>query len=287
MRFTKVESVGNDYVLFDAIEEPSLAHLDDLTHHAQVLSHRRTGVGADGLLILTQQGDDLAMRVINADGSDGGVCGNGLRCAAKLAIERGYVSPDGDDAIRIAVGGRTVAAQAQMRAGAISSVRVDMGPPMFAPQDIPIDPAIAEDLRENRWRVDEIELRCASMGNPHAVLFVQSDAPRERSLKTLGERLGEHEAFPERTNVHIATIADTDRVRVDSWERGAGATLGCGTGVCAVVALGVRAGMLAEVCRVEVPGGSLVCGWSGEQIDGVWLEGPAREVFTGEWSGSA
>ncbi len=286
MKFTKVESVGNDYVLLDAVAEPGLARLDDLPHYTQAISHRRTGVGSDGVLILTMTERLLEMRVINADGSEGGVCGNGLRCAVKLAIERGYVP--GDQAVRIAIGGRTIVATPRFEGGALRSVSVDMGPPSFGALDVPIDPMIAEHRGGARWDIEGREVYCASMGNPHAALFADVDPEQETGvLFTIGPRLCEHNAFPERTNVHLVRVTDRDAIRVVSWERGAGATMGCGTGVCAVVALGVREGILGNVCKVEVPGGRLVCGWSGQEEDGVWLEGPARLVFEGTWETNA
>lgn len=282
VRFTKVESVGNDYVLFDAVEEPALASLDDLRHYAQMLSHRRTGVGSDGLLILTREDDRLAMRVINADGSAGGVCGNGLRCVVKVIVERGYASgPE----VTIRVGGRDVVGSVTgMEGDTVRAVRVDMGPPSFDPSSIPLDARHARDLGDHRWGIGEHALSCASMGNPHAVRFTQDD-PRE-VIRRIGPKVTEHPAFPERTNVHAVRVLAEDAVEMAHWERGAGATLGCGTGVCAAVALGVRAGLLAKRVRADVPGGTLTCGWTGNDGEGVWLEGPARVVFTGEWGGS-
>lgn len=120
------------------------------------------------------------------------------------------------------------------------------------------------------------------MGNPHAVLF---DDAAEGALDSVGPAIERHPAFPERTNVHAVTVRTRSEIRVASWERGSGRTLGCGTGVCAAVALGVRDGLLDGVVRVEVPGGVLRCSWSGETGDGVRLEGPARSVFEGEWGG--
>jgi diaminopimelate epimerase len=281
VRFTKVESVGNDYVLFDAIEEPGLARLDDLVHYAQVLSHRRTGVGSDGLLILTKTADGLAMRVINADGSAGGICGNGLRCAIKVAIERGHTR---GPQVVVRVGDRDVVGTVTAMDGEIvRAVRVDMGAPRFDAVSIPLDPRFARDLGDHRWGVGEHALSCASMGNPHAVRFTQEE-PRE-VIKRIGPVYTEHRAFPERTNVHAVRVVSNDAIEMAHWERGAGATLGCGSGVCAAVALGVRAGLLAHRVRADVPGGTLRCGWSGNDSDGVWLEGPARVVFVGEWGG--
>lgn len=278
MKFTKVESVGNDYVLLDAIEDPALARTDDLTHLAQILSRRRTGVGADGLLIVTRDDDGCAMRVINADGSAGGVCGNGLRCAVKLIMERGHAETV-DDALPIRVGGRTLLAVPSYENDRVRTVRVDMGPPAFEPGDLPLDPAHAERASDGAWLVAGHRVHVCSMGNPHAVLF-GSDAP----IEDVGPKLCDHPAFPERTNVHTVHIESSSRVRIAHWERGAGATHGCGTGVCAIIAVGVRRGMLEGDVRADVPGGSLVASWSGTEGDGVMLEGPARLVYEGEWT---
>ena len=282
MRFTKVESVGNDYVLLDAVAEPELASLDDLPQYAQVLSHRRTGVGSDGLLILSKDSDGmLAMRVINADGSDGGVCANGLRCAVRIAIERGHVGSEARKSLVVRLGGREMVAKPRFEAGVFRSVSVDMGPPVFDGADIPIDPAHARHIDGERWRIDGHELACASMGNPHAVLFDGNAS----DLDTLGPALERHAAFPKRTNVHTARITGNNTLRVDSWERGSGRTHACGSGVCAVIACAVRAGMVDGLCKVVVPGGTRPCSWSGDGDDGVILEGPARLVYEVEWGG--
>ncbi|MEM1422419.1 MAG: diaminopimelate epimerase [Planctomycetota bacterium] len=284
MRFTKVESVGNDYVLLDAVADPALASLDDLPQYAQVLSHRRTGVGADGLLILSRDTDGLlAMRVINADGSEGGVCANGLRCAVRLAIERGHAAVSGREPIVVRLGGREMVATPNVEAGVFRSVSVDMGPPKFGAKDVPIDPGHAERIGGDRWRVDWHELACASMGNPHAVLFDRDPDDLDR----IGPALEHHPAFPERTNVHTARVTACNALRVDSWERGSGRTHACGSGVCAVVACAVRAGTVDGPCTVSLPGGSLLCAWSGDDAQGVILEGPARIVYEGQWGGGA
>ena len=282
MRFTKVESVGNDYVLLDAIAEPLLASIDDLAQHAQVLSHRRTGVGADGLLILTRDDEGvIELRVINADGSDGGVCANGLRCAVRVLLERGHASVKPRGTLRVRMGGRDLDATPDYEGGALRSVSVDMGPPAFGAGEIPIDVEHAQHLGGVLWRVDGRELACASMGNPHAVLFADG---AQDELPSIGRAIEHHQAFPERTNVHAARVIAPDRLRVSSWERGSGMTHACGTGVCAVTACAVRLGLVEGVLRVEVPGGALTCSWSGDDGDGVILEGPARVVYEGEWS---
>ncbi len=280
MRFTKVESVGNDYVLLDAVDDPALARLDDLRQQAIVMSHRSFGVGADGLLILGRVGPAITLEVVNADGSPGGVCGNGIRCAVRVAIERGYVPAD--EPVDVRMGGRGFAARVVQEGGVFRGVSVDMGPPEFELARVPFDDRSVNEIAPGIFGVGGNEVRVCSMGNPHAVLF---DQEAEAKLDELGPMLEAHPAFPERANTHAVTVRTAADVRVVSWERGSGRTLGCGTGVCAVVALGVRDGILANEVAAEVPGGTLRCSWSGDGGAGVILEGPARVVFEGRWPG--
>jgi diaminopimelate epimerase len=300
LAFAKVESVGNDYVVVDVIGNGPANELGDPSVAARLLSDRHFGVGADGLLLMEsaaptsgeRDGRTIAMRVFNADGSPGGMCGNGLRCVVKLAIERGYISADrytrvwvevGDGASRI-----IVEARAHLDAeGRVEAVTADMGEPVLDPARVPLradDAPVVEGDHVRRLRVpagvttvSELECVVVSMGNPHAVVF--TDTP-EALLFTVGPLLERHAAFPERVNAHFVKVEDEGRAHVFSWERGSGHTLGCGSGACAVAVAGVLTNRLDRSPLIRSPGGEVTVRWE-KGTNAVSLTGPARVVFEG------
>lgn len=278
MKFTKMHGLGNDFVVLDAVADAWIASRDDLPEIARTTCDRRTGVGADGLIVVEK--DAIAghrMSIYNADGSDGGMCGNGSRCIAKLLVERGYAKPDDSGAISVALGDRLLRLKVDMdRANRVASVTVDMGPPVTDVAQLPV-------LTD---RFDGIPgdhpVTFVGMGNPHLVAFMSRDDLIAVDLKRLGPVLEHHRAFPERMNIQFAHVESPSRVRVRTWERGAGATHACGSGACAVVAAGVIGGTLERRVIVDMPGGELDINW--DQATGhVFMSGPAAEVFTGDW----
>jgi diaminopimelate epimerase len=272
MRFTKMHGAGNDYVYVDLFDE----RVDDPSAVAIALSDRHKGIGADGLILLAPSNvADVRMVMYNSDGSRSGMCGNGLRCLARLARDRGRAR---GDVVRVETdaGVRTV----ELTAG---GARADMGAPALDPAKVPVRLA-GPRVVDEPLLVDGRTLRvtCCSMGNPHAVVYV--DDVRGFDVARFGRALERHEVFPERANASFVEVVDRGRVRQRTWERGAGETMACGTGACAVCVAGVLTGRTDRRIRSELPGGELLLEWP--EGRGVLLAGDTVTVFTGEWGGS-
>jgi diaminopimelate epimerase len=289
MRFVKMHGLGNDYVFVDCFAQ----RLDDvdLAALARRLSDRHRGVGGDGLILIgPSEQADVGMVIYNADGSRAEMCGNGIRCVAKYAYERGLVGRRVQEAGRRS--GRasmTVQADAGVRAvevlvgcdgKRVESVRVDMGRPKLEPSEIPTTlpgPVVVDrdvEISGRRYR-----LTCVSLGNPHAVVFV--DDVRAVALAVEGPAIETAEIFPRRTNVHFVQVEARDEVTMVTWERGSGPTQACGTGASAVCVAGSLTGRTVRQIRVNLPGGQLQIHWADDEH--VHMTGPAEEVFTGEW----
>jgi diaminopimelate epimerase len=274
MRFAKYQGIGNDFVM---LADPR-NELELTPGLVRALSDRHFGIGADGVIRVAPGADgaDLSMDYVNSDGSIGEMCGNGIRCLAIFAREEGLT-----DATRLRVA--TGAGIMTVEVGADGRVRVDMGPPIFEPAEIPVRWEGAEALHA-KLEVDGeiIEATCLSMGNPHAVLFV--DDPEVAPVTTLGPRLEVHEAFPNRANVEFARVATPQRVEMRVWERGVGETLACGTGACAAAVASRLIGGAAAEMVVALPGGELEIEWGGSLEDRkhVFMTGPAVRSFEGE-----
>ena len=273
MNFTKLQATGNDFVLIDA------AGLEqDWAGLAGAMCHRHFGIGADGLLLLLQsEVADFRMRMFNPDGSEAEVCGNGLRCLARYVIDRRLASADKELTIE------TVAGIRKVRSHAGSWFQVDMGVPRFRPEEIPVSievdiiPILDYPINvEGR----ELLLNFVSLGNPHGVCFVE-DSVADFSLSELGPLVEHHELFPQRLNFEVASVLSRREIRARVWERGAGETLSCGSGVCAVAVAAQLQGYVDSQVDVILPGGTLSVEWDGRGE--VYLSGGAELVFTGEW----
>lgn len=264
---------GNDYVFVDGPDLPS-------AETVRAVCDRRRGVGADGVIVLTPTGGAVAMTVFNTDGTDGGMCGNGARCAAQLAVRRGWVP---GPVVRLLAGSRVV--EAEVLDG--SDVRAVMGVPGLDLTEIPVDASRLDESDEKgvEHRVGGLPAVFVSMGNPHLVSFGEADV-WGLDLAAIGARMETHAAFPQRMNVHLARVVDRAGVDVRSWERGAGATAACGTGACAVVVAGVLTGRLDRDVRVRMPGGMLRATWD-EGSGAVLLTGPTATVYEGRWVGGS
>ncbi|MHC4933023.1 MAG: diaminopimelate epimerase [Planctomycetota bacterium] len=270
MRFVKMHGAGNDYVFVDTFEE-SVADAPSL---ARAVSDRHTGIGGDGLILLApSESADCRMIMYNADGSRAEMCGNGLRCVARLARNRGRVA---SDLMRVET-------DAGIRVVQLTpdGARVDMGAPSFSPESIPVTlpgPRVVD--QELEILDTRVSLTCVSMGNPHAVLYVD-DVDRV-DVSRIGPIVEMHDLFPERTNVEFVQVLDESHVRQRTWERGSGETLACGTGACAVCVAGVLTGRTGHSLRIRLRGGELLLEWDGE--GSVLMTGPVVEVFRGEWA---
>jgi len=244
------------------------------------MSDRHFGVGSDGLiLILPSRVADVRMRMFNADGSEGQMCGNGIRCVAKYAFEHGR-SKANPMRIETAAGVKTVELVIDA-AGRVTAATVDMGPPILDPAKIPVKVPQKQVIDVPiRTAQHAYPMTCVSMGNPHAVIFVPDAAAVP--LEQVGPEIERHPLFPERVNVHFVQVRSPQEVTMRTWERGSGATLACGTGASAVCVAGALTGRTGRKITAHLPGGDLELHWR-QDNDRVYMTGPAVEVFQGEW----
>ena len=277
MKFTKMHGTGNDFVMVDA------RSLDrDWAKLAVAVCDRHFGVGADGLLlVLPSEAADLRMRMYNPDGTEAEQCGNGVRCFVKYAVERALVSLQ-EGAMTVETAAGVLATQATVTEGRVDSVRVAMGRPRFAPQEIPVAVEATPPLTDLSLEVDgqTLTVTCLSMGNPHAVLS-RTQPVDAYPLEVVGPKVERHPLFPNRVNFEVARVLGRDRIEARVWERGAGATLACGSGAAAVMVAARLQDLVDDRAEVRLPGGTLTLEWDGEGE--VYLTGPAVEVFEGEW----
>ena len=285
MRFTKMHGLGNDYVYIDATKET----VKDPKKLAIKLADRHTGVGSDGLiLILKSDKADVKMRMFNADGSEGEMCGNGVRCVAKYAFDHG-LSKSNPMKVQTGRGVLSIALQLDA-AGKVASATVDMDKPILELDAIPVKQGTlgrnpyfskkADHLYSLAMKVEGEVVRATfvSMGNPHMVWFV--DDISKVDLARIGPDLENYPAFPNRINVHIAQVVSPGHIKMRTWERGSGLTQACGTGACAVAVAGHLTQKTKRKITVSLPGGDLAIDW--QPSDHVLMTGPATEVFSGE-----
>lgn len=271
LHFTKMEGLGNDFVVVDATREAFALSAAEIRR----LADRRFGVGCDQVLVVeTARGDaDFRYRIFNADGGEVEQCGNGARCFVVFVREHGLTDKR---EIRVETAGGLIVPRLEDD----GEVSVDMGAPRFAPNEIPFMGGTGEALDTLEVAGREIRVSVISMGNPHAMQVV--DDVEAAPVSTLGPAIEAHPRFPERVNAGFMEIVDRDTIRLRVFERGAGETLACGTGACAAVVAGRRLGLLNERVRVATRGGALTIAWPGDGA-AVVMKGPARTVFEGEW----
>jgi diaminopimelate epimerase len=278
MDFVKMHGLGNDFVLLDCLTDTPARTDAEWAALAVKMCDRHFGVGADGILLaLRSESADVRMRIFNADGSEAEMCGNGVRCLARYARDRGQAK----DRLRV----ETLAGVLELTfPGGPSAVRVDMGPPRLAPREIPVR-ADGDRVLELPVRVDgrTFQVAAVSMGNPHAVTFLSAAELEALPLHEVGPLVERHELFPERTNFHAVAVTSPHSATVRVWERGAGPTLACGTGACAVTVAGVLSGRLESPVDVTLPGGTLRIEW--QQGGSVFMTGPTAYVLRGTWLG--
>jgi diaminopimelate epimerase len=275
MRFTKMHGIGNDYIYVNGFAET----VADPASVARAISDRHLGVGGDGLiLVLPPEVADVRMRMFNADGSEAEMCGNGIRCVAKFAYERNLSRKN---PMRIETGRGILSLDLKIDNDKVHDVTVNMGGPIL---DLPKIPVNAEGLRPGKlpheYRLDLWSAVFVSMGNPHAVMFVEDVAAVD--LPNLGPKVERHAAFPKRINAHWVQTKSRNEVTMRTWERGSGITLACGTGACAVCVAGALTGRTERKILAHLPGGDLTLEWR-ESDNCVYMTGPATEVFEGDW----
>ena len=270
--FTKMHGAGNDFVVLDGVR----GALPPIGPLAARLCDRHFGIGADQLLVVRpSRAADFRMEIWNADGSQVEMCANGIRCLFQFVRDHGLASAD-----EIAV--ETLSGIVRPRFAGPGRVRVDMGRPVLEPSRIPTALGSGEGpVLDAPLEVSGATLRvsCVSMGNPHAVIFVED--PDVAPVAELGPVIEHHPAFPKRVNVEFVTPVSRSRIRQRTWERGSGETYACGTGACAVTVAGVLTGRTARELTLHLLGGDLTIEWEGENAP-VFKTGPAVEVFRGE-----
>ena len=276
MKFTKMQGIGNDYVYVNCLQET----IENPSELAKKISDRHYGVGSDGLIMINPSDKaDFEMEMYNADGSRGEMCGNGIRCVAKYVYDYGLT-----DKTSISV--ETLAGIKNLyltvEDGKVVLVKVDMGKPMLRPEEVPVV-SEKEEVIDEPITVDgqEYRMTCVSMGNPHAVVFIDQDV-KEFPLETVGVKFENHERFPKRVNTEFVNVLDRHTAQMRVWERGSGETLACGTGACAVAVACALNGLTEDEVTVKLLGGDLQIKWDREK-NTVYMTGPAEVVFDGEW----
>jgi diaminopimelate epimerase len=280
LKFTKLHGLGNDYVYVSVFDQ----RVDDPPALARAISDRHCGVGSDGLILVAPPDDVRAhvrMLMFNADGSRGQMCGNGVRCVAKFAYDRGLARAN---PLRVQTDRGVLSLDLRLDdAGRVREARVDMDEPILDPRLIPVA-LPGERIVAHPVQVagQELTMTCVSMGSAHAVFFIPDVA--RVPLSTWGPELECHLLFPDRINAHFVQVLSADRAKMITWERGSGATQACGTGASAVCVAGVLNGLTDRAITAEQPGGCLALEWD-QRTNHVFMTGPATEVFTGEWPG--
>ena len=275
MKITKMQGLGNDYIYIHCAED----QIPDPAALARRISDRHFGVGSDGLvLILPCDQADFRMRMFNADGSESEMCGNASRCIGKYIHDRGLSDKE---EIRLMTGAGIRILKLNVKDGKTQSVRVDMGEPELEASRIPVlmpDGRVIDAPAEVKGQT--FRMTCVSMGNPHAVIFVE-DAD-SFDVHGYGAALEVHPLFPRKTNVEFATVKDRQHLRMRVWERGSGETMACGTGACATLVAAVLNGLCERKSVLELNGGLLTVEWDPE-TNHVYQEGPAEFVFDAEY----
>lgn len=268
INFVKMQGLGNDFILIDCLNQ----NLENPEEFAIKYCNRRFGIGADQLLLLyPSEAADFRMRIFNADGSEVEMCGNGIRCFAKYIWDRKLSDKE--------------ILEIETLAGIIKPkkvgklVQVDMGKPEFKPEKIPVDvdgdTVFDIKLEVSGWLA---RINCVSMGNPHAVIFLDED-PENFAVAKYGPLIENHPIFPRRTNVEFAYVKNPQEIIMRVWERGAGETLACGTGACATAVAAAYKGLTEKKVVVHLLGGDLLIEWTDDGH--VYMTGPAEEVFEG------
>ena len=271
LQFVKMHGAGNDYVYVDGFDQPLPG---DITQLARDVSDRHTGIGSDGLILILPPSTgeaDVRMQMFNADGSEGSMCGNGMRCVAKYAVDSGRVN---NHPLRVETASGIKVIEVQRGPdGKVETATVDMGEPAVGPEAV---------KASGKLGILESEAHAlVSMGNPHAVIYVEHID--DIDLPSDGPRFTEHPAVPGGINTHFVEVISPAKVIISHWERGSGPTLACGTGACAVCVAGVVTGRTERELEADVPGGTLHLRWD-KQSNHVFMTGPAVEVFRGTWT---
>ena len=273
MNFTKMHGLGNDFLVVKGLEED----IPTIIKNAKKICDRHFGVGADGiLLVLPSDVADIKMRIINSDGSEAPMCGNGVRCFASFVYKKGIVAKKNMTVETIAGIQRP---EIIMKDDIVTAIKVDIGTYSFLNQDIPVEGEPDKEAKNLEIKIDEnlFEATGVDMGNPHCVIF--TDDVEKVPLEKWGPKIENYPLFPLKTNVEFVQVISKDHLKMRVWERGCGITMACGTGACAVAAAAFEKGFTGKQVKVTLPGGDLFIELTDDKR--VYMTGPAREVFEG------
>lgn len=277
LNFIKMHGAGNDYIYVDGMKY----QIPDESTAAKKLSDRHFSIGGDGLIIIKKGTKaDFEMVMYNADGSRGAMCGNGIRCVAKYLFDEGYTN--GKTEFTVESMGAVKTINVNVKDGKVVSARVDMGKPELKSNNIPVNFNDEKCINQPVTFGDrEFNMTCVSMGNPHAVMFID-EHPKDLDLNNYGKIAEQNtELFPDRVNAEFAKVIDRENIEMRVYERGAGETLACGTGACATAVASIVNGYCDNKVTVHLLGGDLLIEWSGNENDSVIMTGPAEYAFTG------
>ena len=274
MKFTKMHGIGNDYVYVNCFKE-TVEHPSEM---AIKVSDRHFGIGSDGLILIKpSEVADGKMEMYNADGSQGAMCGNGIRCVAKYMYDYGITDKT---SISVETKSGIKYLDLTIKDGKVDTVKVSMGTPILKAVDIPVR-SEKEQVIDEPVMVDgkEWKITCVSMGNPHAITYI--DDVKNLEIEKIGPKFENHEIFPDRVNTEFVRVIDRNTVEMRVWERGSGETLACGTGACAVAVSSILNGLTEEEVTVKLLGGDLKIFWDRTE-NKVYMTGSATTVFDGE-----
>ncbi len=275
MKFTKMHGWGNDYVSVNCFEET----VENPSEAARYLSDRHTGIGSDGLILICPSDTaDFEMRMYNADGSRSEMCGNGIRCVGKYVYDHGLTEKT---SISVETLGGIKYLDLTVEDGQAVLIRVDMGEPELRADHIPVVREAEERVINEAVTVDGREYRMTgvSMGNPHAVVFLEDI--KGLDIEKIGPKFENHERFPNRINTEFVRVIDRETIEMRVWERGSGETMACGTGACAAAVASILNGLAERRVTVRLLGGDLLIEWD-QETGKVYMTGPAVTVFEGE-----
>ena len=275
MKFTKMHGIGNDYVYVNCFKET----VENPSEVSKFVSDRHFGIGSDGLILIKpSEVADCYMEMYNADGSRSAMCGNGIRCVAKYIYDYGFTDKTEVD-VETAAGIKHIVLT--IKDGKVEKACVDTGEPILKPELVPVvgegDMLVNEPILVDG---QEYRMTCVSMGNPHAVVFMDEDV-KSLEIEKIGPKFENHERFPERVNTEFMYVLDRNTMNLRVWERGSGETWACGTGTCASVVAAVLNGHTERKVLVHLLGGDLEIYWN-EEDNHVYMTGPASTVFDGE-----
>lgn len=277
MKFTKMHGCGNDYIYIDCFKE-TVTNESEL---AVKLSDRHFGIGGDGIILIKKgTAADFEMVMYNPDGTRAEMCGNAIRCVAKYVFDNGYTDKT---SFSIESMGAVKYIDVTVENGEVVLARVDMGAPILKSADVPVNSDNEKVISEKITVAGrEFNMTCVSMGNPHAVMFIE-EHPSDFDLDFYGAKFEcNTDIFPNRINAEFAKVIDRKNIEMRVFERGTGETLACGTGTCATVVAAILNGYADNDVTVHLIGGDLKIQWSGQEDDSVFMTGPAATVFTGE-----